>query len=136
MSFTRQATEFKPGAKKQIYSGQHNGQNLDQLRGKKKMTITTFRKLYVMDWYDWDDNKVNGFIYLPENRDIPTAPDFIDNWLHIRENSNSDKKYYMLLDRGEYERDKLEDLENILFNWAEGEYHQGSYKIIDIENQK
>ena len=41
----------------------------------------------------------------------------------------------MLLDRGEYERDKLEDLENILFNWAEGEYHQGSYKIIDIENQ-
>ena len=104
-------------------------------RGNRQMTITTFRRLKVTNWYDWDDNKVDGFIYLPENRDIPTAPDFIDNWLHIRENSNSDKKYYMLLDRGEYERDKLEDLENILFNWAEGEYHQGSYKIIDIENQ-
>ena len=104
-------------------------------RGNRQMTITAFRRLKVTNWYDWDDNKVDGFIYLPENRDIPTAPDFIDNWLHIRENSNSDKKYYMLLDRGEYERDKLEDLENILFNWAEGEYHQGSYKIIDIENQ-
>ena len=34
MSFTRLATEFKPGAKKQIYLGQHNVQNLDQQRGE------------------------------------------------------------------------------------------------------
>ena len=39
MSFTKPATEFKLGAKKQIYSGQHNGQNLDQQRGKLKWKI-------------------------------------------------------------------------------------------------
>jgi hypothetical protein len=99
------------------------------------MTITTFRKLYVMDWYDWDDNKVSGYIYIPENRDIPKAPDFIDNWLHILEihNDPSKKQFYMFLDRGEYESDEIIDLENILFSWAAGEYHNGTYQIKDIE---
>ena len=98
------------------------------------MTITTFRRLAVTGWYDWHDNQVDGFIYLPENRDIPTAPDFIDNWLHILENSNSDKKRYsMLLERSEYESDQLIDLENILFEWANGEYHTGTYQIVEIK---
>jgi len=97
------------------------------------MTITTFRRLEVNGWYDWDDNKVDGYIYLPENRDIPTAPDFIDNWLHIRENDSGDKKYYMLLERSEYQSDQLIDLENILFEWANGEYHDGTYKIVEIK---
>jgi len=103
------------------------------------MTITTFRKLYVMDWYDWDDNKVSGYIYISENRDIPKAPDFIDNWLHILENDNygykyeKQKKYYLYLDRSEYQSDEIIDLENILFSWADGEYHNGTYQIKDIE---
>jgi len=37
------------------------------------------------------------------------------------------------VDRSEYQSDQIVDLENILFDWAEGEYHQGTYKIEEID---
>ena len=97
------------------------------------MTITTFRRLEVTNWLSYEEDRLDGFIYLTEGSEVPTKPDYIQNYLHILKNKGGDKKYYMLVDRGEYESDQIVDLENILFDWAKGEYHQGTYKIEEID---
>jgi len=107
------------------------------------MTITTFRKLEVKNFLSFDytrdeEIKVDGFIYLTDDQEIPTEPDYIQNYLHIFKNDGfghkeeKPKKYYLYVDRGEYQSDQVIDLENILFDWADGEYHQGTYKIEEI----
>tara|TARA_R100000734_G_C3275089_1_gene70065 strand:+ start:472 stop:768 length:297 start_codon:yes stop_codon:yes gene_type:complete len=97
------------------------------------MTITTFRKLEVKNWFDYEENKMDGFVYLTEDQDIPTKPDYIQNYYHILKNNDGDKKYYMMVDRGEYESDQIIDLENILFDWLEGECFEGAYKIEEVK---
>ena len=105
------------------------------------MTITTFRRLKVTNWLDYEEGQLDGFIYLTEGSEIPTKPDYIQNYLHILKNEGFDhthygtKAFYLNVDRGEYQSDQLTDLENILFDWAEGEYHQGTYKIEEIKQR-
>ena len=103
------------------------------------MTITTFRKLFVEEMKDWDDNKASGYVYLTEGQEKPTSDEYIDMYLHIRKVTKDDhpswgnKKFALSVDRSEYQSDQIVDLENILFDWAEGEYHQGTYKIEEID---
>lgn len=97
------------------------------------MTITTFRRLEVTNWLSYEEDRLDGFIYLTEGSEVPTKPDYIQNYYHILKNNDGDKKYYMMVDRGEYESDQIIDLENILFDWLEGECFEGAYKIEEID---
>jgi hypothetical protein len=103
------------------------------------MTITTFRRLEVTGWFDYEKERLDGFIYLTEGSEIPTKPDYIQNYLHILKNEGFDhthygtKAFYLHVDRGEYQSDQLTDLENILFDWANGEYHNGTYQIVEVK---
>lgn len=103
------------------------------------MTITTFRKVFVDNMKDWDENKASGFVYLTEGQEKPTSDEYMDMYLHIRKVTKDDhpswgnKKFNLAIERSEYQSDQLIDLENILFEWANGEYHQGTYKIVEIK---
>lgn len=103
------------------------------------MTITTFRRFETKNWFDYEENKMDGFVYLKEGQDIPTKPDYIQNYYHILKNEGYDhthygtKAFYLMVDRGEYQSDQLTDLENILFDWLEGECFEGTYKIEEVK---
>lgn len=94
----------------------------------------TFRKIKVSDFLSYEEEKLEGFIYLTEGQEIPTEPDYIQNYLHILTNEG-DKKYYLYVDRGEYQSDNLEELEGYLFDWAKGEYHDGDYEIVEVKER-
>tara|TARA_R100000278_G_C5371357_1_gene129031 strand:+ start:199 stop:528 length:330 start_codon:yes stop_codon:yes gene_type:complete len=99
-----------------------------------------FKRLFVENLMDWDDSKASGYVYLTDGQQKPEADDYLDHFLHIRKVKENDhpswggKKYHLYVDRSEYASDNLAELESHLFDWAEGEYHQGSYKIIDQNN--
>ena len=97
-----------------------------------------FRKVFVDNLkYYFDDKKVEGYVYLTSDQEMPKADEYIDGYLHILKNPdwlrNPDKTYYLLVDRSEYESDDLAELEKHLFDWAEDEYHNGNYEIVDVE---
>ena len=90
-----------------------------------------FRKVFVDNLISWDDDKkVEGYVYLTSDQEIPKADEYIENHLHIYKNV-SDKKYHLFLDRSDIASDDLAELEKHLFDWAEGEYHNGNYEIVD-----
>ena len=99
----------------------------------------TFRRLFVEDLLDMDDNRVSGYVYLTEGQEKPEADDWLDHFLHIRKVTKNDhpswgnKNFFLLVDRSEYQSDNLSELEGYLFDWANGEYHQGTYKIVEIK---
>ena len=97
-----------------------------------------FRKVFVDNLkYYFDDKKVEGYVYLTSDQEMPKADEYIEDYLHILKAdgvlTNSDKTYYLLVDRSEYESDDLAELEKHLFDWAEDEYHNGNYEIVDVE---
>ena len=92
-----------------------------------------FRKVFVDNLISWDDDKkVEGYVYLTSGQEMPKADEYIENHLHIYKNV-SDKKYHLFLDRSDIASDDLAELEKHLFDWAEGEYHNGNYEIVDVE---
>ena len=100
-----------------------------------------FRKVFVDNLkYYFEDKKVEGYVYLTSDQEMPKADEYIEDYLHILKAdgvlTNSDKTYYLLVDRSEYESDDLAELEKHLFDWAEGEYHNGNYEIVDVEDAK
>tara|TARA_R100001086_G_scaffold250029_1_gene192721 strand:- start:917 stop:1186 length:270 start_codon:yes stop_codon:yes gene_type:complete len=86
---------------------------------------------------DWDDKKASGYVYLTEGQEKPEADDYLDHFLHIRKVTEKDhpswggKKYHLAVDRSEYASDNLAELEGYLFDWAEDEYHEGNYQIVE-----
>ena len=99
------------------------------------MTITTFRKVYVDNLISWDhDRTVKGYVYLTSDQDFPKANDYIEDHLYILHDENSDKPFHLLLDRSDYQSNHLIDLETMLFDWANGEYHDGTYRIVEVSN--
>lgn len=100
--------------------------------------VTTFRKVFVEEMKDWDENKISGYVYLTEGQDKPTSDEYMDHYLHIVKNDYKHKHYgnkdYMLfVDRSEYSSNDISELEKYLFDWAEGEYHEGEYIIRDLD---
>ena len=101
-----------------------------------------FRKVFVDNLkYYFEDKKVEGYVYLTSDQEMPKADEYIEDYLHILKNpdgvlKNPDKTYYLLVDRSEYESDDLAELEKHLFDWAEDEYHNGNYEIVDVEDAK
>ncbi len=92
-----------------------------------------FRKVFVDNLISWDDDKkVEGYVYLTSDQEMPKADEYIENHLHIYKNV-SDKKYHLQLDRSDMASDDLAELEKHLFDWAEGEYHNGNYEIVEVD---
>ena len=94
-----------------------------------------FRKVFVDNLISWGtDEKVEGYVYLTSDQEMPEADEYIENHLHIYKNAKgSDKKYHLALDRSDIASDDLAELEKHLFDWAEGEYHNGNYEIVDVD---
>ena len=97
-----------------------------------------FRKVFVDNLISWDDDKkVEGYVYLTSDQEIPKADEYIENHLYILKNAEGcDKQYHLFLDRSDIESDDLAELEKHLFDWAEGEYHNGNYEIVDVDQVK
>ena len=100
-----------------------------------------FKKVFVDNLkYYFEDKKVEGYVYLTSDQEMPKADEYIEDYLHILKAdgvlTNSDKTYYLLVDRSEYESDDLAELEKHLFDWAEGEYHNGNYEIVEVDQAK
>ena len=103
--------------------------------------VTTFRKVFVENLLDMDDNRVSGYVYLTEGQEKPKGDDWLDHYLHIVKNDYKHKHYgnkdYMLfVDRSEYSSNDISELEKYLFDWAEGEYHKGEYIIIEPTQER
>ena len=45
--------------------------------------VTTFRKVFVENLLDMDDNRVSGYVYLTEGQEKPKGDDWLDHYLHI-----------------------------------------------------
>jgi hypothetical protein len=100
-----------------------------------------FRKVFVDNLkYYFEDKKVEGYVYLTSDQEMPKADEYIEDYLHILKAdgvlTNSDKTYYLLVDRSEYESDDLAELEKHLFDWAEGLYYNGNYEIVEVDQAK
>ena len=97
-----------------------------------------FKKVFVDNLISWDDDKkVEGYVYLTSDQEIPKADEYIENHLYILKNAEGcDKQYHLFLDRSDIESDDLAELEKHLFDWAEGEYHNGNYEIVDVDQVK
>ena len=97
-----------------------------------------FRKVFVDNLISWDDDKkVEGYVYLTSDQEMPKADEYIENHLYILKNAEGcDKQYHLFLDRSDIESDDLAELEKHLFDWAEGEYHNGNYEIVDVDQVK
>jgi len=103
--------------------------------------VTTFRKVFVEEMKDWDENKISGYVYLTEGQEKPTSDEYMDHYLHIVKNDYKHKHYgnkdYMLfVDRSEYSSNDVSELEKYLFDWAKGEYHEGKYIIIEPTQER
>ena len=88
-----------------------------------------FRKVFVDNMKDYyETEKVSGYVYLTEGQEKPNEGTYIENHLYILK---TDKAYHLFLDRTDYKSKDIKELEGYLFEWANGEYHNGKYEIID-----